>query len=216
MDLQFVQFSDALQLTGAREIPDLEPRTLQINGPDFRSALEVVINDEGSPSFVIASKNTIMAQVPDGQVKSVIRSIVVLSSDFTATLQSHIRFRIGDNPKYATGLKSMMQTFLKVLLTNQGTDAFAKKIGGSALKNIGRNFDVGNSSSLVSDFAISVRRTEQQIRALQSFQPRMADDERLLSATLLNAKFDVNILTLIARVELISQSGIRAIASLEL
>jgi len=216
MDLQFIQFSDSLRLSGAREVPDLLPRTLQINGPDFRSAVEVFINDAESPSFVIANKNTILAQVPSAFTKTNIKSIVVLSSEFTATFQSRIRFRIGDNPKPVSGLRAMMQMFLKVLLATVGSDGFAKKIGGSALQNIGKNFDIGQSSSLVSDFAISVRRTEQQILALQSQQPRLPDDERLLSATLLNSKFEVNTLTLIARVELISQSGIRAIANLEL
>lgn len=216
MDLQYIQFSDSLRLTGAREIPDMSPRTLQINGPDFRSAVEVIINDVESPSFVIASKNSVLAQVPSGQTKSTIKSIVVLSSEFTATFQSKIRFRIGDNPKAATGLKAMMQTFLKLLLTTVGTDGFSKKTGGSALLNIGKNFDIGQSSTLVSDFAIAVRRTEQQILSLQAHQPRLPDDERLLSANLLNAKFDVNLLTLITRVELIAQSGIRAITNLEL
>jgi len=216
MDLQYIQFSDSLRLTGAREIPDLSPRTLQINGPDFRSAVEVIINDVESPSFVIANKNSILAQVPAGQTKSTVKSIVVLSSEFTATFQSKIRFRIGDTPKAATGLKAMMQTFLKLLLTTVGTDGFAKKTGGSALLNIGKNFDIGQSSTLVSDFAISVRRTEQQMLSLQAHQPRLPDDERLLSANLLNAKFDVNLLTLITRVELIAQSGIRAITNLEL
>jgi hypothetical protein len=216
MDLQFVQFQDALKLTGAREVPDLDPRTLQITGPDFRSAVEVIINEVPSPSFVVASKQHILAQVPPTQVKNTIRVVTVLSANFTASFQSKIRFRLGPNSTTATGLKAMMQTFLKVLLTTVGSDAFAKNQGGSALKNVGKNFDLGQSSSLVSDFAIAVRRTEQQIRSFQSYQPRLADDERLLSANLLNAKFDVNTLTLIARVELISQSGIRAIANLEL
>jgi len=215
-DLQVIQFSDALKLTGAREVPDLEPRTIEVQGPDFRSAIEVYINEVQSPSFVIPSKNTILAQVPNGQVKSVVHSVSVLSSEFTASFQSRIRFRISDNPQVISGLRAMMQTFLKVLLTTVGSDSFAKRLGGSALKNIGGTFDIGQSSALVSDFAIAVRRTEQQIRGLQSHQPRLPDDERLLSASLLNAKFDVTTTTLIARVELISQSGIRAIANLEL
>lgn len=216
MDLQFIQFSDSLHLNGASEIPDMVPRTIQIVGTDFRSAIEVSINDVASPSFVIANKGVILAQVPPTQANSTINSIVVLSSEFTATFQSHIRFLIGDNPKSVTGLKAMMQTFIKVLLTTVESDGFAKRVGGSALLNIGRNFDSGQSSSLISDFAISIRRTEQQILAMQSYQTRLPDDERLLSASLLNAKFDISTLTLVARTELISQSGIRAITNLEM
>lgn len=216
MDVQFIQFQDALSLTGASEVPGLLPRTLQLDGPDFRSAVEVFINDEESPSFVVASKTRILAQVPDSQTKSVIRSVSVLSNEFTATIRSTIRFLIGDEPKAVTGLRAMMQQFLKILFTTPGTDAFAKKVGGAGLKNIGKNFDPGSTSSLTSDFAIAVRRAEQQMRALQSRQSRLPDDEKLLSAELLHVKFDVQSLSLIARIELISQSGIRAITNLEL
>lgn len=216
MDLQFVQFSDALSVTGAQEIPGFEPRTLQITGVDLREATEVLINEVSSPSFVISTKKIILAEVPDSEKKYTIRSISVLSPTFTATFRSRVRFRIGKNPGKVSGLKAMMQTFLKILFTTAGTDAFAKRIGGSGLKNIGKNFDIGQSSTIVSDFAISVRTAETQMRSLQSRQPRLADDERLLSATLLNSSFDTNLGALLARVELISQSGIRAIANLEL
>jgi len=216
MDLQFVMFQDALRLTGVREIPLLTPRSLQILGKDFHHAVEVQINETKSPSFIIANSKTIIAQVPAGQVKSNIRSVSVLSSDFTATFRSKISFRFGDNPTMASGLKAMMQTFLKVLLTTPGTDSFAQRVGGNALKNLGSSFDISQTSSVVSDFTIAVSRTAAQIRTIQSKQTRLADDERLLSANVLHVRFDPNLTALIARVELIPQSGKRAIVNLEL
>lgn len=216
MDLQFIQFQDALPITGASEIPELVPRSLEITGIDFRNAIEVLINEATSPSFVVASKNKILAEIPDSEKSGTIRNVSVLSADFTATVQSRIRFRLGQDPKKATGLRAMMQTFLKILFTTTGTDAFAPRIGGSGLKNIGRNFDIGQSSTIASDFSIAVRRAEQQMKALQSKQPRLPDDEKLASAKLLNTKFDVNLTALIARVELIAQSGKLAYANLEL
>jgi hypothetical protein len=216
MDLQFVMFQDALRLTGVREIPLMTPRSLQILGKDFHHAVEVQINETKSPSFVIANSKTIIAQVPSGQVKSNIRSVSVLSSDFTATFRSKISFRIGDNPTMASGLKAMMQTFLKVLLTTPGTDSFSQRMGGNALKNLGSSFDLSQTSSVVSDFTIAVSRTATQIRTIQSKQSRLDDDERLLAANVLHVRFDPNLTALIARVELIPQSGKRAIVNLEL
>lgn len=216
MDLQFIQFQDALPVTGVDEIPDLVPRSLEIVGKDFRNTTEVLINEATSPSYIIAAKNRVLAEVPDSEKRLTIRTVSVLSADFTATVQSRIRFRIGQDPKKATGLRAMMQVFLKVLFTTSGTDAFATRLGGSGLKNIGRNFDIGQSSTIVSDFSIAVRRAEQQIKALQSRQPRLPDDEKLASAKLLNAKFDVTLTALLARVELIAQSGKLAYANLEL
>jgi len=216
VDLQYAQFSDSLSLSGALEIPGLLPRTLELTGPDFRSAIMVEINDEESPSFVVASKTSILAQVPTSQLKARIRSISILSSEFTATIKSNIRFRIGNDPRGVTGLRVMMQTFLKMLFTTVGTDAFQQSLGGSALKNIGQNFAVDQTRNMLSEFAIAVSRTEQQLRVLQSRQTRIADDEKLLSANLLSLRFDANASALIARVELISQAGTLAITNLEL
>jgi len=215
-DLQYFQFSDALELTGARELPGFLPRTLELHGPSFSTAVEVYINESKSPSFVISSSRVILAQVPDAVVDQPVRNISILSSEFTATIRSQIRFRIGVNPAKVSGLKAMMQTFLKLLFTTPGTDAFVKRLGGAALRNVGRNFDLGQSSDLVADFSVAVSRSESQMRALQGYQPRLPDDERLLSAKLLNVRFDPATTALIARVELISQSGIRAITNLEL
>jgi hypothetical protein len=216
MDLQVIQFSDALQVTGSREIPDLTPRSLELTGPDFRSALEVQLNEVKAPNFVIAAKTRLLVEVPEGQRKSIITSIVVLSSEFTATFRSKIRFRIGDDPKAATGLKSLIQTFLKVLFTTTGSDAFAKRIGGSALKTLGASFDTMETSNIVSEFSIAVNRTVEQVRSLQSYQPRLADDERLMSAELLHIRLDPATTALVARISLVPQSGERAIVNLEL
>lgn len=216
MDLQFIQFNDALELTGVSEIPDFSPRTLQLFGVDLRHTIDVVINEESSPSFVVAAKNSVLAQVPDSQVDSVIRSVTAVSSDFTATFRSLLTFKIGADPRKATGLKSLMQTFLKLLLTTPGTDAFAKRIGGGAQRIVGTNIDLSNQGGLVSGLAIAVSRAATQMRALQSHQTRLDDDERLLAANLLNVKFDPATTALNARVELIPQSGTRAVLNLEL
>jgi hypothetical protein len=216
MDIQFIQFSDTLPVTGAREIPDIFPRSIQISGADFSSAKEILINEVTSPSFIIVNKRMIIAQIPDAQKSSIIESLSVLSSDFTATFQSRIRFCIGNDPKKVTGLKVLMQTFLKILFTTSGIDIFSRDIGGSALKNIGKSFNVSQSQTIISDLAMSVRRAEMQMKEIQNRQSRLLDDERLLAANLLNSQFDPQLTALITRVELIAQSGTRAIANLEL
>lgn len=216
MDLQFVLFQDALRITGVREVPLIEPRSLQILGKEFYHAVEVQINETKSPSYVIANGGTIIAQVPNGQTKSNIRSVSVLSSDFTASFRSKITFRIGDDPTLTFGLKALMQSFLKLLLTTPGTDSFVQRVGGNGLKNLGGVFDSSQSASIVTDFTIAVSRTTSQIRAMQARQSRLDSDERLLSANVLHVRFEPSTTSLVARVELIPQSGKRAVVNLEL
>jgi len=216
MDISFVQYNDVLPLNDVEEVPGLEPRTLRIHGLDFDSAIDVLINDESTPSFVIADRKTIIAQVPDGQKYSTVRDISVLSSNFTATVRSKLEFKFGKDPKKITGLRAMMQMFLKVLFTTPGFDAFAKQLGGGTLTLIGGSIDVHNNPSLVAGLAIAISRTVDQIRALQARQPKIPDDERLLSAEPHGIHYDPATTALVARVELVSQSGVRAIANLEL
>lgn len=216
VDLQFLQFNDVLDLNGVKELPGFKPRILELRGPDMRSAVEVYINDYKSPTFVIKDRNTIVAEVPRSLEDQTIRSVSVLSSEFTATVRSQLRFRIGSNPSKASGLKAMMQTFVKWLFSNTGSDIFNKGVGGDALKHLGEHIDEGDGSALVTDFAIAVNRTASQIRAAQDKQRNLNDDERLLAANLINIRFDPVETALIARIELISRSGKRAIANVEL
>lgn len=216
MDLQSFYFGDIMNITGAEEVPDLVPRSLNIYGKDFDHAVRVLINDIDSPSWIVSSRSQIIAQVPDVISGSNIVSLEVLSSDFTATAKSKLIFELGRDTKKCSGLKSMMQMFIKVLFTTPGTDVFAKRIGGGALISLGKNFDTENTQNLVSDLSISIRRAEMQMIALQSHQIRLADDERLAAANILGVRMDPSTTTLIARVELVAQSGKMAIANLEL
>lgn len=216
MDIQAFFFSDVLSVSGVEEVPNLTPRSINIFGQDFNSAIRVLLNDQNSPSWIVVSPRQILAQVPAPLEDAVITSVQVLSADFTATERSKLIFELGNDTRRASGLKAMMQTFLKILFTTPGTDAFAKSIGGGALQGLGKNFDANNTQNLVSDFTIAVRRAEMQMISLQSRQLRLPDDEKLAAANVLGVMMDVASTTLLARVELIAQSGKLAITTLEL
>jgi hypothetical protein len=213
MDIQFIQFNDALPLTQIEEVPDMVPRTLRMMGPDFSSAIEVQINDEVSPSFVVASMNVLLAQVPNSSAGRTISSVNVLSSDFTASLRSVLSFKIGNHPKKVSGLKAMMQTWLKILLTTPGYDSFKKNTGGSAQQYVGGKYTGGAAAAA---FSTAVQQTTKQVMGLQARKPRLPDDERLVGSELLGMNFDSSLPGLVARVALYTQAGLRAIANMEL
>jgi len=213
MDLQYIQFSDALPLTGIEEIPEMLPRSLLLHGTDLSNAIEVRVNDDKSPSFVISSVNTIIAQVPSSTIGRTIDSVTVLSSDFTASLRSVITFKIGNNPKEVSGLKALMQTWLKILLTTPGFDSFTKYLGGSVQQYVGGKYNGGTASAA---FSAAVTQTTKQVMALQTKQTRLPDDERLIGSELLGLTFDPSLPGLLARVALYTQAGTRAIANMEL
>lgn len=216
MDLQVIYLLDALRITSVTNIPSMLPRTLDIRGPDFRNVVKIEINDIEVPNFVVESKTRILAQVPDSQEKTSIRSVVVLSSGFTKTESSLVSFELTNNPKKATGLMKMIQVFILWLLRTPGTDAWYPNSGGGLQKLIGAEFSKNKSSGIIAEFSLAISRTKQQIIAKQASNTRLSADERLAAANVLSAVFNANQTALIGRVELIAQSGRRAAVGLEL
>jgi len=215
MDIQFIQFNDAVHLTEVSIIPDFMPPSVQISGPDLTSVIEVRINGSKTPSFVVAGPAKIIAQIPTSAVGQVINDVVAVSSEFTASLRSLISFEIGDNPKKVSGIKALMQLWLKILMTTPGYDAFVKNLGGGAQQYVGSSYTASMSSAISASFAIAVQQTTNQVLAIQARQTRLPDDERLLTTEMLGLRYDPDLPGLLVRVALYTQSGKRAIVNME-
>ena len=128
VDLQVIEISDVLQVT--RVTPaNMTPRSVTVQGRDFRTAKEIRINEMKAPAFTIVNNQVIVAQVPPALGDAAVRTVVVISYRFTSTEQSKIEFRIGDTPKAVAGIERLSQTFLKMLLQTPGSDVFSPKIG---------------------------------------------------------------------------------------
>jgi len=216
MDIQVVYLRDVLNVTSVTNVPDMVPRTLDVRGPDFRSVDRVEVNEEDSPSFIVMSSKRILAQVPPSQEQQAIRSISVLSSRFTKTDRSQVKFEFTNHPKRATGLIKLIQTFLLYLMRTPGTDAWYPNSGGGVMRLIGSTFSRNQTGGVAADFTTAVSRTRTQIMALQASRPRLASSEKLAGAQVLQAIFSPEQTALLARVELSNQSGERAIVGLEL
>jgi len=190
------------------------PRSLLVHGTDLTSAVEVRVNGDTSPSFVVANPSTIIAQVPSSSAGRLVTDVVVVSSDFTASLKSIIDFKISNYPKKVSGIKALMQTWLKILLTTPGYDSFTQGLGGAAQQYIGGQQSIGGAVS--ASFALSVQQATKQVLALQSTQVGIPDDERLIGTELVGIAFDPVYSGILARVAMYTQAGNRAIANMEL
>ncbi len=194
----------------------LSPRTLRLTGSDFSAVDEVIINQIESPDVIITSKTTLLAQLPEQLQIDRITTVSVLSRNLTLTPRSFLRFRISESPTKVRGILKLVQLFVKILFTTPGTDIFSPRMGGAGLRNIGQTFGIDEGGDIVSDFIIAVDNTARQIVAIQSRDPRLPRDERLLAARVLSAGFSKEETALFTAVELISQAGRAATANLEL
>jgi hypothetical protein len=214
VDFQVVFPQEAVLLNAVRAVNNLGVLTLDVIGEDFQSVDEVLINDHTSPEVVILSRTRLLAQVPDAAKAQRITGVVVLSRKLTLTERSVIKFRVGKTPSKVSGILRLVQLFLKILVTTPGTDIFAQRIGAAALKNVGRTFGRDEGSSIVSDFVVAVSSTSKQIVGIQSRDPSIPRDERLLSAKVLRAAYNRSEEALVVSVELTSQAGRAATANI--
>jgi hypothetical protein len=216
MDLQVTYLRDVLSVDSVDEVPNVTPRTLDVRGPNFKNVVKIEINEEEVPSYVIMSKNRVLVQVPESQEKEVIRTIAVLSNDFTKTKSSQVKFELTNQPQKVSGLRKLIQSFLLYLLRTPGTDAWYPQSGGGVQKIVGAHFSKSNVGGVTAAFTTAVSRVKRQLISLQASNSRLSASEKLGSVTVLSAVFNAQQTALVARVELVSQSGQRAIVGLEL
>lgn len=215
VDLQVCFPQQAILLSQVHIRPG-PPRVVDVTGADFRSVDEVLVNKVASPSVVVLSKTRLVAQVPDSLLDQRILSITVLSRRLTLSAKSVLRFRIGRTPGKVSGVLRLVQKFLKLLLTTPGTDIFNRQAGGGALRNVGQTFGVEEGSNVLNNLVIAIDTTTRQIIALQSRNPSLPREERLLSAKILRAGFNKEESAIDVAVEITSQAGSAATANLEL
>jgi hypothetical protein len=216
MDIQVTYLRDVLPVDSVDEIPGMVPRTLDVRGPNFKNAVKIEVNEEDVLTFVVMSKHRILIQVPESQEKEVIRTLAVLSNDFTKTRSSQVKFEFTNHPRKLSGLQKLIQTFLLYLLRTPGTDVWYPKSGGGVQKLIGAHFSRSNAGGVTAAFSTAVSRTRTQIISLQASNTRLPSNEKLGAVNVLSAVFDAQQTALLARVELVSQAGQRAIVGLEL
>lgn len=215
VDFQVVYPQQAILLNQVRVLPG-PPRVVDVLGADFRSVDEVLINRVASTSVVVVSKTRLVAQVPDTLLNERILSITVLSRRLTLSAKSVLRFRVGKTPGKVTGVLRLVQKFLKLLLTTPGSDIFNRQAGGGALRSVGQTFGIEEGSDILNNLVIAIDTTSRQIVALQSRNPSLPREERLLSAKILRAGFNKEEGALDVAVEITNQAGSAATANLEL
>lgn len=213
VDFQVVFPQELVELTSVRVLPGIAPRTLDVTGKNFTSVDEVLVNGLVSSEVVVVSKTRLLAQVPAAFINQTVTSVTVVSTRLSVSQRSLLRFRVGRTPSKVSGILRLMQAFLKLLLTTPGSDIFARNTGGGALTRIGATFGRDEGGSIVSEFIVAVGSTQRQLLAIQSRDPSLPRDERLLTARVLSAGYNRNEAALVVSVELTSQAGRAAVAN---
>lgn len=213
-DVQICVPQEVIPLTAISNVPGFSPRTLDIRGQDFSNVDQVLMNNIVSPDVVVMGRTRLLAQVPLSLAQTTITSVTVTSNKLFITDKSLIQFLILPTPGKVSGILRLVQIFLKILFTTPGRDIFAPRIGGAGLRNLGQSFDDDQGGGVVSDLIISVNTTSRQLIAIQSKDPTISPDERLLAAKVDAATYNKTETALVATIEITNQAGQSTQASL--
>jgi hypothetical protein len=192
-------------------------RALDVQGSDFRSIDSVFINDVESPDVIIVSPTELIAQLPPGlQRVPDVQSIMVLSRQLTLSASSVLRFQIGDTPSSVSGILRLLQLFVKLLISEPGSDIMNKTLGGGLLRPLGATFGTEDGDSIRTNAVVAVDSVSKQIVAIQSRNGTLPRNERLMSAAVLGATFSRESGSMFLSVEVKNQTGVPAQLNLEL
>lgn len=211
MTLEVIRFQDLVSANGITGVvPGLSPVTIELKGEDFSTVDFVEVNNIRSPSVVIVDSQTLWVQLPsDGPVDS----IKILSTQFTRTAQaSEIRYLVGDKTRASAGVRRLVQLFIKWLLQSPGSDIFNDARGGGVQSLIGLAASSKRMEGVTAGLTQAVSRTAQQIREMQLDVEGLTLEERLLEARMLNINVVQSVMTVHARIRVVSMTGEDALA----
>lgn len=209
-DLQVIQ---PKQLISVRSVTPLTDQVVRIIGSDFRSIESLSLNQQNA-SFFVEGPLSLLAQLPSGLRASNIESIEAVSRELSLTDTNKIFFRLNSQPNLARGSIKLVQGFLRLFLSEPGTDIFDPSLGAGALRNLGQNFSPSQAKDLISDMVISVDRARKQMANIQARHSKLPPDERILEAQLTRAAFDPSTASLVVTIRLVSQAGQLAFSNL--
>jgi phage baseplate assembly protein W len=205
VDFRAISYQGLTFPTSYRQSADAE--TLDIRGTGFTDVANVVINGYRSPNFIVESSKRIFAEVPAAMRGEPVNDIQILLLSAAAGQESAVVLDVGGGNGYVSGTAKLLQTVIKVLLTNPGSDIFNPRIGGGLRAVLGTNFnDVVSAEARVRQ---AISNTENQLQVLHASTPALPLSEKLRSISVLSVEISVDSSALYARIAVTSQDGNR-------
>lgn len=206
-DIQFILPQELVTLSSATIVPNVSPPILDVRGDDFRSVIEVTVNEIQSLNFMIVEKTRMFVQVPAAAAFTKLESIKVFSSTLTLSKRSVLKTQFPRSPGVVTGMQRLVQLYIKTLLQTPGSDIFEPEIGGGALRTLSQSYPASRVGSVIADFSICIDQTNSQIIGMQAREPGLALNEKLLTCKIESHTLDNKNMALYIGLFLQAQDG---------
>jgi hypothetical protein len=208
--IQLIRLLDVAPINRVTNAEGISPRSLVIQGKDFRSVEQVLVNGIAAPEFVVVSETSLLAEVPEPFRDEPINEVTVLSQNLTLTERSLVEFTFGTRPKKVRGILRLMQNFIRQLLRTPGSNLFHPRSGGGLLRSVGGTLTARSAA----DVQVAVTLAKQYIIRSQTPVREVPSTERLLEAEITSLTPDTTSTSLYVTIVLTNHAGERAGATL--
>lgn len=213
IDFKVVQARVALPVTAVAPIRDFLPLSILVMGNRLNLTEEVIYNDVVADEFYAQSDTRLIVRIPKSQLGRNFETVRVLSSAQLTRSDAMVTLGVTRPFRTVAGIDRLVQSWLMLFMSTPGSDAFSQDSGGGGRNIIGSSSDKSERSATTA-LVTAVDRTRSELIRLQSFNPRIPPDERLLSANMLSATFEPQTTTISAVVGIQNSVGDSAEVSL--
>lgn len=205
-DFRITQARTILKVHSISPIRGFLPLSIIVLGEKINLAQQVEYNGTNVSEFIVSSPSRLIVRVPTSQIGKEFTSLRVFSSVNLTKTSALISLSVGMPFKQTSGIDRLIQCWMMIFLSNQGTDIFDPSSGAGGRSIVGRNTDK-SGKGISADLAFAIDKTKTELTRLQAKTPSLPLSERLLSTSLESISFDSNTATLSARVSLTNMLG---------
>lgn len=183
-----MQFRQLLPIFAIRELPNVAPRSVEIEGSRMDLATAVEINGVRTTDFAALSPSRLLVKLAEGTA-GLIQSAAVLCEVVQPGMDALVYHDFTTHPRSVSGPWRILQQLIKYLLTTPGSDVFDQRTGGGLRTLLVRNMDKHASNALAGDIETRLLSCVRTVIERQSVDPALPASERLLSASIRNIVF---------------------------
>jgi len=175
-------------------------------GDDIDTTKFALVNGHKTTDFAIQG-NSLLIYPPENVATSDVKSLVVVAESSSVNNQTLMRLGFGYSVREVSGVDRLVQLFVFMLLKTPGTYIMGAGRGGGVLGIMSRGAG-GQPQTLVPDVVAAIRKTEQDIKAMQSGLSLPAD-ELLLATDIISTQVRAADGSVVVFVELVTLNGSR-------
>jgi hypothetical protein len=209
MDFPLLQYQEVARVVGLDFFNG--GFSLDIKGTGFQGISAVLINGVRSPVYVVLNDSHVIADIPESELGSPIRTLNVLKisqADYDASI---ISFESLTPSSQSNPSNEIVQFVLKYLFTSPGSDIFTPNAGGGLLSILGTDPQRSSQVGLIED---KVRAALSALRRAQSRRADLPSSRRVRNIELLGSSFDSTSLSLDIRLRIVAEDGNAIVAGL--